>query len=90
MGRRFKFLGQGSEVKGHLKIFTRSSLEELIVACGFTLRIADVAYINPSRVSLAEIRQCIDAYQRLRGNIKKLAAVFSTGMSRGDHARPDL
>ena len=37
MGRRFKILGQGAEVEGHMKIFTRSALEELVVACGFKI-----------------------------------------------------
>jgi SAM-dependent methyltransferase len=35
MGRRFKVLGQGGEVQGHLRIFTKAALEELVVACGF-------------------------------------------------------
>ena len=37
MGRRYKVLGQGGKVQGHLKIFTRAALEELIVACGFKI-----------------------------------------------------
>jgi SAM-dependent methyltransferase len=37
LGRRFKFLGQGSDVEGHLKIFTLPALKELIVACGFKI-----------------------------------------------------
>jgi SAM-dependent methyltransferase len=37
LGRRFKFLGQGSSVEGHLKIFTLPALRELIVASGFKI-----------------------------------------------------
>jgi SAM-dependent methyltransferase len=37
LGRRFKFLGQGSSVEGHLKIFTLPALKELTVACGFKI-----------------------------------------------------
>lgn len=37
LGRRFKFLGQGSDVEGHLKIFTLPALKELMVACGFKI-----------------------------------------------------
>lgn len=31
LGRKFKILGQGREVQGHLKIFTSTSLEEILI-----------------------------------------------------------
>ena len=35
MGRRFRVLGQGAKVQGHLKIFTHRSLKEILVAGNF-------------------------------------------------------
>lgn len=35
LGRRFKFLGQGRETQGHLKIFTAGALKEILRESGF-------------------------------------------------------
>jgi SAM-dependent methyltransferase len=35
LGRVFRFLGQGNQTQGHLKIFTARSLRELVESCGF-------------------------------------------------------
>lgn len=35
MGRMAKWLGQGNETQGHLKIFTLPALRELLAECGF-------------------------------------------------------
>jgi SAM-dependent methyltransferase len=35
MGRKFKILGQGAPVEGHLKIFTLAALREIVASCGF-------------------------------------------------------
>jgi SAM-dependent methyltransferase len=35
MGRRWRTLGQGGPVQGHLKVFTIGALRELVAACGF-------------------------------------------------------
>ena len=52
MGRRFRVLGQGSEVQGHLRIFTRSALEELVVASGFEIdRTWGVPFFFPFPIS---------------------------------------
>lgn len=37
LGRRWRALGQGNDVQGHLKVFTHRSLGELLVRCGFTV-----------------------------------------------------
>jgi methionine biosynthesis protein MetW len=37
LGRRFRSLGQWSSTQGHLKVFTRGALEEMLQANGFTV-----------------------------------------------------
>jgi SAM-dependent methyltransferase len=52
MGRRFNVLGQGGNVQGHLKIFTRLALEEIITAGGFQIdRTWGVPFFFPFPVS---------------------------------------
>ncbi len=52
LGRRYKFLGQGSEVEGHLKIFTLPALRELIASCGFTINgVCGVPFFFPFPIS---------------------------------------
>jgi SAM-dependent methyltransferase len=37
MGRRFRVLGQGNQVQGHLKVFTHRALGEILERYGFTV-----------------------------------------------------
>jgi SAM-dependent methyltransferase len=37
LGRRWRILGQGNDVQGHLKIFTHRSLSEILTLNGFTV-----------------------------------------------------
>lgn len=52
MGRKFKVLGQGAAVEGHLKIFTLAALVELVSSCGFTIiEIGGVPFFFPFPLS---------------------------------------
>jgi SAM-dependent methyltransferase len=52
LGRRFQFLGQWRPTQGHLKIFTRAALREMLVGNGFTVdRIRGAAFAEANRFS---------------------------------------
>jgi SAM-dependent methyltransferase len=55
LGRRFKILGQGGKVQGHLKIFTHRSLEEILIRENFKIdKKFGVPFFFPFPVSLID------------------------------------
>jgi len=55
LGRRFKFLGQGSKVEGHLKIFTSRSLKEIVSNCNFKINnLVGAPFFFPFPISILD------------------------------------
>lgn len=55
LGRKFKILGQGNKVQGHLKIFTYKSLEEILIKEKFVvMKKFGVPFFFPFPISLID------------------------------------